>query len=176
MIRAGAVRALPWLAACGIALAALALPALAVPALALPAHAAGFQPCNPTDPNQVRLVISVSGMRSAAGSVAITIYPNDAGHFLDGKYKVARQALPVALPVTHACFAVAAPGYYAVALFHDRDNSGSFRTTALGLPAEGYGFSNNPKLVFGPPGLASVRFRAHRGDNPIVVRMQHFGR
>ncbi|MGC8477659.1 MAG: DUF2141 domain-containing protein [Acetobacteraceae bacterium] len=123
----------------------------------------------------MRLRIAVSGMRSASGSIVITIYPNEAKHFLDGRYKLARQALPVVLPVTHACFAFARPGDYAVALFHDRDNSGHFRTTLLGLPAEGYGFSNNPALRFGPPVLAQVRVKVHRGDNPIVVRMQHFG-
>lgn len=171
MFSTGAARALPWLVACLIALAAPARPA---DASAAP-PAIGAQPCNPADPGQVRLQIAVSGMRSAAGSVSITIYPDDAKHFLNGHYKLARQALPVVLPVTHACFAFPAPGYYAVALFHDRDNSGSFRTTMLGLPAEGYGFSNNPTLRFGPPTLAQVRVAAHRGDNPITVQMQHFG-
>ena len=90
--------------------------------------------CNPADPNEVRLQVSVTGMRSTDGNVAITIYPDDPVHFLDGAYKVARQQVPVSLPVTHACFVVTAPGYYAVALFHDDNNSGHFDTTSLGLP------------------------------------------
>ncbi|MDE2582237.1 MAG: DUF2141 domain-containing protein [Rhodospirillales bacterium] len=130
--------------------------------------------CTPSDPHQVRLQISVTGVRSTAGRVTITIYPDDAAHFLDGKFKLARQSLPVGLPVTRACFAFAKPGYYAVALFHDRDDSGHFKTTALGIPAEGFGFSNNPTLYFGPPALSRVRVKARFGDNPIAIRMKHY--
>ncbi len=148
----------------------LTLAGFAPASRAEPAHA-----CKAGDPAPVRLDISVSGARSTKGNITIAIYPNDAKHFLDGKYKLARQALPVTLPVTHACFAFAEPGYYAVALFHDHDNSGKFKTTMLGLPAEGYGFSNNPKLVFGPPGIKRVRFKAHPGVNRVVVQMQHYG-
>ena len=129
--------------------------------------------CDAADPNQVRLQISVSGMRSTDGNIAITIYPDDSAHFLDGAYKLARQAAAVTLPVSHACFAFAAPGFYAVALFHDENSNGHFDTTMLGLPAEGYGFSNNPTLYLGPPSLNQVRFAAHPGDNPIDVKLKY---
>ena len=130
--------------------------------------------CNASDPTQFRLQVSVRGMRSTKGNVAITIYPDDPAHFLDGAYKVARQQVPVTLPVTHACFVVTAPGHYAVALFHDENNTGHFETTALGIPADGYGFSNNPTLYFGPPDLSKVRFAVHPGDNPIEVKMKYY--
>jgi len=34
-------------------------------------------------------------------------------------------------------------GDYAVKFFHDKDNSGSLKTGAFGIPKEDYGFSNN---------------------------------
>ena len=141
-----------------------------LPSVGQPAQAAD---CNADDPNQVRLQVSVDGLHSTAGNVTITIYPDDPAHFLDGAYKLARQAVPVTLPVTHACFAFAAPGFYAVALFHDENGNGHFDTTLLGLPAEGYGFSNNPTLYLGPPSLNQVRFAAHAGDNAVEVRMKY---
>ena len=64
--------------------------------------------CDTVAPNQGALRISVSGMRSAKGNVTITIYPDDAAHFLDGN-KVARQQLPTTLPATIACFVLPAP-------------------------------------------------------------------
>jgi uncharacterized protein (DUF2141 family) len=129
--------------------------------------------CNAADPDQVRLQVSVSGMRSANGLLSITIYPDDAEHFLDGKYKLARQTVPVTLPVTSACFVVGAPGWYAVALFHDENSNGHLDTNLLGIPTEGYGFSGNPTIYLGPPGLDRVRFEAHAGDNPVPVRMKY---
>ncbi|WP_189052098.1 DUF2141 domain-containing protein [Aliidongia dinghuensis] len=145
--------------------------------LALLGHAARADSppaCDSADSHQVRLQISVSGMHSAAGNITITIYPDDAAHFLDGKFKLARQSVPVTLPVTHACFAFAEPGYYAVALFHDENNSGHFETTMLGLPADGFGFSNNPTLYLGPPDLGKARFEARSGDNPIAIQMKYY--
>jgi len=130
--------------------------------------------CNASDPNQVRLQVSVSGMRSTKGDIQITIYPDDPAHFLDGAYKLARQQVPATLPVTRACFVVAAPAYYAVALFQDEMNTGHFETTRLGLPAEGFGFSNNPTLYFGPPDLSRARFAAHPGDNPVAIKMKYY--
>lgn len=129
--------------------------------------------CNSADPRQVRLQVSVSGMRTGEGSMNITIYPDDAEHFLDGKYKLDRKIVPVTLPVTHACFVVGHPGYYAVAMYHDENNDGHMNTNLLGIPTEGYGFSNNPKLRLGPPSLNQVRFAAQAGDNPVAVTLNH---
>jgi uncharacterized protein (DUF2141 family) len=138
------------------------------------AYADTTPPCNATEPNQVPLQISVSGMRSAKGNITITIYPDEPSHFLDGNYKVARQQLPVALPVTRACFILTAPGYYAVALFHDENDNHHFDTNWLGIPTEGYGFSNNPTLYFGPPDLSRVRLSVNPGDKPIAIQMNYY--
>jgi uncharacterized protein (DUF2141 family) len=42
------------------------------------------------------------------------------------------------------------PGKYAVRYFHDEDLSGVMETNMLGIPKEGYGFSNNAAGPFGP--------------------------
>jgi uncharacterized protein (DUF2141 family) len=130
--------------------------------------------CDAANPTQVRLQVSVSGMRTTKGKVVITIYPDAQVGFLKGKYKLSEQRLPVVLPVTRACFVVPAPGYYAVALFGDENDNDHFDLTALGVPAEGYGFSNNPRLYFGPPKIGRVRFLAHAGDNEISVAMRYY--
>ena len=130
--------------------------------------------CDPQKPDEVRLYVSVSGMHSTNGDVTITIYPDDEEHFLDGKYKLARQHLSIVLPVTEACFALPGPAYYAVALFHDENGNGHFDTTLLGVPAEGYGFSNDPVLMLGPPRLSEVRIPVHQGDNRVAVKMKYF--
>jgi uncharacterized protein (DUF2141 family) len=138
------------------------------------AHADTTAACGAAEPNKAALRISVSGTRSAKGNITITIYPDEPSRFLDGAYKVARQQLPVTLPVTSACFALPAPGYYAVALFHDENDDHHLNTNALGIPTEGIGFSNNPTLYFGPPDLSRVRISLHPGDNPIAIRMKYY--
>ena len=152
----------------------LAALALSFSLLWRPAQADTSPVCDADNPNQVRLQISVSGMRSTNGNVTVTIYPDEPSHFLDGAYKLARQAVPVTLPVTQLCFAFAQPGFYAVALFHDENGNGHFDTTLLGLPAEGFGFSNNPALYLGPPNLSQVRIATHLGENPILIQIKYY--
>ena len=130
--------------------------------------------CDGATPQQGKLHVNVSGMCSPKGNVTITIYPDDAAHFLDGKFKLARQTVPVTLPVTSACFLLPAPGAYAVALFHDENADGHLNTGTLGIPTEGAGFSNNPTLYFGPPSLDKVRFTLHPGDNGVDVRLKYY--
>lgn len=38
-----------------------------------------------------------------------------------------------------------------IRLFHDANDNGKMDTNFLGIPKEGYGFSNNVKGTFGPP-------------------------
>ncbi len=138
------------------------------------ASAQALDNCNESDPAQVRLKVEVRGMRNTNGNVTITIYPDDAEHFLDGKWKVARQILPVTLPLIRACFVLPKAGYYAVAMQHDENNNQHFDTTALGIPAEGWGFSRDPKLYIVPPKLGQVRIPVQVGDNLVKVQMKYW--
>lgn len=153
--------------------ARLMLSTLLAMLLSTPAYAQPPADCNPADPAQVRLRIRIDNIHSAKGSINITIYPDDARHFLDGKYKLLRQRAPVVLPVTEVCIAMPAAANYAIALYQDLNDNGHFDTTFIGLPDEPYGFSNNPRLVLGPPGLEDVRFAAQPGDNQIAIRLRH---
>lgn len=48
-------------------------------------------------------------------------------------------------------------GDYAIALIHD-ENSNNKLDTAFGIPLEGFGFSRNPVIRFGPPSFAAAEF------------------
>ena len=42
-------------------------------------------------------------------------------------------------------------GNYAIRYFHDENRNNKLDTNWLGIPTEGYGFSNSAKGLFGPP-------------------------
>jgi uncharacterized protein (DUF2141 family) len=48
-------------------------------------------------------------------------------------------------------------GDYAIAVIHD-ENSNKKLDTFAGIPKEGFGFSNNPAILFGPPRFSAARF------------------
>lgn len=64
-------------------------------------------------------------------------------------------------------------GDYAVALFHDENDNGRL-DTRLGIPIEGVGFSNNPRLLFGPPRFATASFAVTNLAVDETVRMKYF--
>ncbi len=62
-------------------------------------------------------------------------------------------------------------GRYGVVVLHDRDGNGKFDVGPLGIPRDGYGFSNNP-FVFKRPGFDKVAFELSAADKRITVQMK----
>ena len=51
-----------------------------------------------------------------------------------------------------------ASGTYSIRFFHDENSNDNLDTNWLGLPAEGYGFSNNASAIFGAPSFEDRLF------------------
>lgn len=62
-------------------------------------------------------------------------------------------------------------GNYAIAVIHDENNNSRLDTFA-GIPREGFGFSRNPAIGFGPPRFDAARF-AVTGPARQEVRMRY---
>ena len=56
------------------------------------------------------------------------------------------------------------PGKYAFKYFHDENNDEEINTNFMGIPKEGYGFSNNAKGAFGPPSFDKMLFELSKPD------------
>jgi uncharacterized protein (DUF2141 family) len=65
-----------------------------------------------------------------------------------------------------------APGSYAAAIIHD-ENGNKKLDTMLGIPREGFGFSRNPAIRFGPPRFDSARFPLDGASKPQQVKMKY---
>ena len=119
------------------------------------------------------LNISVDGVRDARGLIAITVYADDAGRFLarNGSLYVVR--VPARAGATSACIFVPKPGTYAIAVYHDADANMRLNRSGLGLPMEGFGFSNNPVTVVGLPTFASVRLSVPRANTSVRIRLRY---
>lgn len=63
-------------------------------------------------------------------------------------------------------------GEFAVAVIHDA-NSNARLDTFVGIPREGFGFSNNPPLGFGAPRFAAARFRLSSAASRQQVTMRY---
>ena len=121
-------------------------------------HPAPFAPAGCNGPASATwLNVVVEGVHSAQGLIAITLYPDEARRFLVHNGSLYVERVPARAGTTEACIFVPKPGVYVVAIYHDANGNRQFDRTAIGLPAEGYGFSNNPSTLFGLPSFSSVR-------------------
>ncbi|MEN2792272.1 DUF2141 domain-containing protein [Sphingomonas oligophenolica] len=63
-------------------------------------------------------------------------------------------------------------GVYAIAVIHDENSNGKLDTFA-GIPREGFGFSRNPVITFGPPSFNAARFTLSTDADAQQVRMRY---
>ncbi len=64
-------------------------------------------------------------------------------------------------------------GEYALTIFQDENENGKLDTNMVGIPKESFGFSNNPKILFGAPSYEKCRFKA-TGKTEIEIKMRQF--
>ena len=123
-------------------------------------------------PGAARLVVQVTGAQPVKGEVAVTIYPDNPRRFLASKGKLARQRVKTAEPSV-ACFWLPAAGYYAIAVYHDANADRDFNRNLIGLPTEGFGFSNDAPTAVGLPAFSAVRFKVDAGENTIKIKLRY---
>ena len=64
-------------------------------------------------------------------------------------------------------------GEYAISVFHDLNRNTRLDSRVLfHLPKEPFGFSNNPKLVFGPPRFSDCQFRLDQNVKEVTIRLR----
>ena len=121
----------------------------------------------------VRLIVQVGALRSNAGEVAITVYPADPERFLAPHGKLLRQRVKTSAPMTQGCFNLPVADAYAVEVYHDANASRELDRTALGMPTEGYGFSNDAPTRYARPSYDAARFMVKPGDNTIRIKIRY---
>lgn len=79
--------------------------------------------------------------------------------------------MKVSTKQAHSMSVTVPAGTYAVSLIHDENGNGKL-DTALGMPREGFGFSRNPAISFGPPKFKSAAFVVN-GTAAQTVKMKY---
>jgi uncharacterized protein (DUF2141 family) len=108
------------------------------------------------------LTVNITGLNNNNGDVLIKLIdPNEniikglKATITDKKCSVQLKDLPA--------------GTYALSFFHDENQNGKLDMKSWGPPAEGYGFSNNARGMFGPPKLKDQLFELN-SDLTITLK------
>tara|TARA_Y100001968_G_C19272129_1_gene674790 strand:- start:393 stop:866 length:474 start_codon:yes stop_codon:yes gene_type:complete len=121
------------------------------------------------DEGQFGLQIEVSGFEDLDGNLAIAVFDNEE-EFDSGQSAYLDTVLPVVAYEMSVYIESVDPGFYAVSVFHDADQSGDI---TLGgflnlVPQEGFGFSNNPDIGMSQPNYGDCDFE-FSGDQLLLV-------
>ena len=118
------------------------------------------------------LDVTVTNLRNAKGNVLICLTANPKAFPDCSKDAQSHKLVVAAAQAGSVHFAHLAPGIYAISLIHDENANGKL-DTAMMIPREGFGFSMNPAIAFGPPKFASARFGIGPGETAQSVRMKY---
>ena len=64
-------------------------------------------------------------------------------------------------------------GNYGVAVYHDENENFKLDRNFVGMPAEGYGFSNNVKGQFGPPGFKDTSVSMNQSETNLSIQLNY---
>ena len=124
-------------------------------------------------PSAVRLYVNVENVRSSQGLIAVTLYADDSRRFLARRGSLYVGRVPARAGTTRVCIHLPSTGVWGLAVYHDVNANRSFNRTGVGLPAEPYGFSNNPRVLFGLPSFRSVRLNVPRTNMQTRIRLRN---
>lgn len=119
------------------------------------------------------LTVIVENLNSAHGTLRVAVWDRAEG-FTDGDHRLVGAARPAGERPHRFVFENLAPGRYAVAVYHDENDNGEFDRTALGLPAEGLGFSNGAWLtVLGAPSFDRAAIELNGAAAEAIVTLRY---
>jgi uncharacterized protein (DUF2141 family) len=116
------------------------------------------------------LSVHVAPLRDAHGVVRVALYDRDATWLSQNAERAC--VVDARLGDTECDFGTVPAGRYAIAVLHDEDADGQMDYDWIGIPSEGYGFSNDAPVIFSAPGFGSAAFD-HAGDQTLRVHARY---
>lgn len=115
-----------------------------------------------------RLAVKVTGLKPLKGDLYIALHHRPE-YFQVPDSALMKKIVKIDKETESVIFDKVPAGSYAVAVYHDENLDGKLDASPVGVPREGYGFSNNPKVP-GRPKFEQAAFDFSRNDT-IVINM-----
>lgn len=109
--------------------------------------------------------VKILDIRNSTGAVACALFESSEGFPTEYLHFATNiMVIKVRDQQARCDFEDIPPGTYALAIIHDENMNGKLDTNLLGIPKEGYGFSNDAKALLGAPSFSAASF-PYNGEN-----------
>ncbi len=118
--------------------------------------------------------VKIPSIKNNTGNIACAIFESPEG-FPD-KFLVSAKEIVIKKiqnKKAQCDFSDIPPGTYAIAVIHDENMNGELDTNWLGVPTEGYGFSNTTIDEFGAPAFAAASFLYDGQNIDLTIRLKY---
>lgn len=126
-------------------------------------------------PSTGKLIIKFNGVRNDKGLMAIGVNKNQEGWPKKPHLEYNWKKSPVKNGVFVAELSNLPFGTYAISVLDD-ENSNLEMDMTLGIPKEGYGFSNNPDVKLKAPSFESCAFEFRYPVMEVVIDLKYVGK
>lgn len=117
------------------------------------------------------LLVTLKDVRDNVGNLRASIY-REPDSFRKEALALEVVTIPAQKGDVQLTFKPLPPGRYAIMAYHDADADGKLGLRFGMFPTEGYGLSNNPKVI-GPPKFADSAFEVAGQEGAIEIRLSY---
>ena len=131
-----------------------------------------------TPPNlgeNAQIELKLSNLKSSKGQIIVSVYPSENGFpyepstfFTFEKENISNGFLTILIPVSK-------PGNYALSIVDDANRNMKMDKNLLGIPKEGFGFSNNaaPRGIR-PPAFEDAQIKVHSARVKTSIEVKYY--
>jgi uncharacterized protein (DUF2141 family) len=113
--------------------------------------------------------VVVKNVKSDVGTVRLAVYSSE-DQFM--KNEIAGTEVKAVNGQAVAVFKNLGTGTYAISVMHDANDNKELDSNFMGVPKEGFGFSNDAMGMFGPPDFKKASFE-HAGKKDVVISLRY---
>ena len=122
------------------------------------------------------LTIEINGLVNQNGNVCLTVFDGSRGFPADAQRAVKAECVAISELPFQITFDDLAYGSYAVAAYHDSNADAQLNQGVLGIPTEGFAFSNDAPVRTGPASFQDAFFVLSQQNASIQMQMRYWGR
>ncbi|MFP5235667.1 MAG: DUF2141 domain-containing protein [Acidobacteriota bacterium] len=121
------------------------------------------------------LRIHVDGFRNTKGNLGTALFNSPDGwpENMDKALHHGPAPIDKATRTATAVWADLPPGNYAVVAIHDENSNHKLDRNFLGIPKEGFGFANNPRVLLSAPPFQAARVHVTCPETSITIHLQY---